>query len=457
MKKASRTISGVTPIAVMTKPIGCPGECIYCPTYKDTPQSYTPESPAVLRGINCSYDSVKQVELRIRILKDMGHPVNKVEMIIMGGTFLSNTSEYQYSFIKGCYDALNGVPSETLEQAQKINETAERRCIGLCIETRPDWCAEEDIKRMISFGATRVEVGVQALDDEIYRIVKRGHDVSAVAKCTQMLKEAGLKVYYHWMPGLPGSGVEKDYKMSEMLFNDERFKPDGLKLYPTMVVENTILYEWYKGGKYTPYTKEEMISLVLEIKKIVPKYVRLSRVLRDIPAKFIKAGLKDSLRDVVRQMMEQQSLSCQCIRCREYGHRVKRGVEIGTPCLKRLNYKASGGDEVFLSFEDSNNTLFGLLRLRVQDKGLFGKGAEKTALVRELHVFGPEISLGEKDDDAPQHKGYGKQLMLEAERIAFEEYGAEAVAVLSGVGAREYYSKEFRYSLANGYMVKKRS
>lgn len=459
MKKASRTISGVTPIAVMTKPSGCPGECIYCPTYEDIPQSYTPESPAVLRAINCDYDSKKQVELRIRILTDMGHPVNKVEMIIMGGNFLSNTPEYQYGFIKGCYDALNGVPSETLEQAKEINETTDRRCVGLCIETRPDWCSEADIKRMIEFGATRVEVGVQALDDDIYKLVRRGHDVAAVAKCTKLLKDAGLKIYYHWMPGLPGSSIEKDLQMSEMLFSDERFKPDGLKLYPTMVVENTTLHKWYKEGKYTPYSKEEMTSLVMDIKKFVPKYVRLSRVLRDIPAKFIRAGLKDSLRDVVKQRMQEQNVTCKCIRCREYGHRVKHGVEVGEPSLKRLDYKASGGDEIFLSFEDKNDTLFGLLRLRIQDKSLLedADSERRTALIRELHVFGPEVSLGEKSDGAAQHRGYGKQLMLEAERIAEEEYGAGTIAVLSGVGAREYYRKEFGYSLARGYMVKRRN
>jgi elongator complex protein 3 len=454
MKKISRTISGVTPVAVMTAPQGCPGKCVYCPTFVTTPQSYTPESPAVIRAKSCDYDPIKQVELRLRILSEMGHPTDKVEMIVMGGTFLSYPVEYQYKFIKGCYDALNGVVSGNLKEAQKINESAQNRCVGMCIETRPDWCREKDIERMIEFGATRVELGVQMLDDEIYERVRRGHRVEDVVRATRLLKEAGLKVHYHWMPGLPGSTPEHDLELSKMMFDDERFKPDGLKLYPTMVVEGTVLYEWYRAGVYQPYDRDVMINLLADIKSMVPKYVRISRVLRDIPAKYIVAGLKDSLREPLKQRMEQRGMNCKCIRCREFGHKVKEGLPVGEPFLDRMDYEASGGHEILLSFEDEFTTLFGLLRLRIPQNTIDAPcQVGRRALVRELHVYGPEVLLGDREERAVQHKGMGKSLLAEAERIAANEFGAMQVAILSGVGAREYYRNE-GYRLESGYMIK---
>ncbi len=455
MKKSTRTISGVTPVAVMTRPMPCPGRCIYCPTYRETPQSYTPESPAVLRAIKCDYDAARQVELRIQTLAGMGHPVDKVELIIMGGTFLSAPADYQYSFIKGCYDALNGRLSASLEEAVAANETAKRRCVGLCIETRPDCCGPEEIRRMLQFGATRVELGVQMLDDEIYNRVSRGHLVEDVIRATALLKNHGFKVHYHWMPGLPGSSPEKDLALSHKLFTEESLRPDGLKIYPTMVVSGTELEKLYRQGMYRPYPDEVMIGLIADIKALVPGYVRISRVLRDIPAKYIVGGLKDSLRDRVRELMEQQGKECCCIRCREYGHRTRLGRNTGQPQLKRLDYRASGGDEIFLSFEDEFETLFGLLRLRVQPsppRVLPGESG-KTAIIRELHVYGPEVPIGEKGDSAVQHRGLGHQLLAQAECIACKEAGVRKIFVLSGVGAREYY-RGFGYRLKDGYMVK---
>ncbi|HEY32534.1 MAG TPA: tRNA uridine(34) 5-carboxymethylaminomethyl modification radical SAM/GNAT enzyme Elp3 [Dehalococcoidia bacterium] len=456
MKKLTRTISGVTPVAVMTQPMACPGQCIYCPTYSAIPQSYTPESPAVLRGIQCDYDAGRQVRLRLKALSEMGHPTDKVELIIMGGTFLATPPEYQYGFIKGCYDALNGVEAATLNEAKRLNETAEYRCTGLCIETRPDWCGPEEIDRMLEFGTTRVELGVQTLDDDIFRLVSRGHGVEEVVRSTALLKEYGFKVHYHWMPGLPGSTPEKDLEMSRQLFDDPRFRPDGLKLYPTMVVEGTELERWYQQGKYQPYPREMMIDLVADIKSLVPPYVRISRVLRDIPAKFIVAGCRDSLRGIVRERMEAQGTECRCIRCREYGHRVMSGRETGKPRLVRMDYEASEGTEVFLSFEDENETLFGLLRLRLQSQPVSRAGIKKGpgAVIRELHVYGPEVPLRHQNETAAQHKGLGKALLREAERIAREEFHAKELAVLSGVGAREYYRTEPGYYENGGYMVR---
>jgi len=457
VRKSARTISGVTPLAVMTRPANCPGKCVYCPTYPNAPQSYTPESPAVLRANSSDFDAGRQIKVRIRMFEDMGHPTDKIELIIMGGTFLAQSVDYQYRFVKDLYDALNGVESASLEDAKKINETARHRCTGLCIETRPDWCGDEEIKRMLEFGTTRVELGVQTLDDAIYKLVRRGHGVKAVVEATKRLRESGFKVYYHWMPGLPGSSPEKDLKLSRKLFADDRFKPDGLKLYPTMVVQGTELEKWYLQGKYQPYDDEAMINLIIDIKSLVPKYVRISRVLRDIPSKFIVAGLKDSLRDIVRERMKQQGIECRCTRCREYGHRKRIRRDIGEPHLTRLDYTAAGGKEIFLSFEDANETLFGLLRLRIQSKPVPALGDRekgKEAIIRELHIFGPEVPLSEKNDSAAQHKGYGKALLREAERIAKTEFKAKRMVILSGTGAKEYYRVEFGYTSQGDYMVK---
>jgi len=457
MRKFARTISGVTPLAVMTLPMKCPGQCLYCPTYSNAPQSYTPESPAVLRAKRCDYDAKQQVELRLRILSEMGHSTDKVELIIMGGTFMASPVDYQYQFIKDCYDGLNGEESATLEEAKRLNETADHRCTGLCIETRPDWCGQEEINRMLEFGTTRVELGVQTLNDDIYRLVRRGHKVEDVVKATTLLREHGLKVHYHWMPGLPGSTPEEDLELSRRLFDDDSFRPDGLKLYPTMVVEGTELERWYREGRYQPYDVDTMVNLTARIKSIVPKYVRISRVLRDIPSKFIVAGCRDSLRDVVRQRMKREAVECKCIRCREYGHRARDGWEIGEPHMMRMDYEASGGREIFLSFEDEKETLFGLLRMRIQSRPVPALGQKlngNLALIRELHVFGPEVPLNEQRPEAAQHKGLGKALLWEAERIAVDEFQARQMVVLSGTGAKEYYRTEFGYSSQENYMIK---
>ena len=293
--------------------------------------------------------------------------------------------------------------------------------------------------------------------DEIYRLVRRGHGVKDVINATTLLKEHGFKVHYHWMPGLPGSTPEEDLELSQKLFSDSSFKPDGLKLYPTMVVEGTELERWYRDKRYHPYDDETMIQLVVDIKSVVPKYVRISRVLRDIPAKFIVGGLKDSLRDIVKQRMRETGIECKCIRCREYGHRARDGWEIGVPHLVRMDYEASGGREILLSFEDERETLFGLLRLRIQSKPIMPLKLEtkgNLAIIRELHIYGPEVPLTKRKEEAAQHKGLGKELLREAERIASHEFQAQQMVILSGVGAKEYYRSEFGYSSQADYMVK---
>ena len=443
-------------MAVMAKPFPCPGKCVYCPSSPEAPKSYTVESPAVLRARKCDFDAWKQVELRLETLVDMGHPVDKVELIVMGGTFLAYPQEYQYKFIKGCYDALNGISSVNLEEAKKLNETATHRCVGLCIETRPDFCGEEEIRRMLDFGTTRVEIGVQTLDDDIHQLTKRGHGVAEVISATRLLRDYGFKVYYHWMPGLPGSTPNHDVELSRRLFEEEYFRPDGLKLYPTLVVVGSELENWYQLGRYYPYSDEEMVALLANIKSLIPKYVRISRLMRDIPSKFIVAGCRDlALRQTVRRRMNELGVRCHCIRCREYGHRLKDGWVMGQPHLTRLDYETCGGKEIFLSYEDENETLFGLLRLRInkpspEPSPLKGEGR---ARVRELHVFGPEVPLGEKQEQAAQHRGFGVTLLREAERIVKEESDTNKLHILSGVGARDYY-RLLGYRLEGAYMAK---
>ncbi len=457
LKKASRTISGVTPVAVMAKPFPCPARCVYCPSSPEAPKSYTVESPAVLRARSCGFDAKKQVETRLGTLADMGHSEDKVELIIMGGTFLAYPRDYQYQFVKDCYDALNGLTSASLEEARELNENAKHRCVGLCIETRPDFCGDEEIRCMLDFGTTRVELGVQTLDDEVHRLTKRGHGVAEVVSATRLLRDYGFKVYYHWMPGLPGSTPERDLELSQRLFEDACFRPDGLKLYPTLVVRGSELESWYRDHRYQPYADDKMIDLLMAIKALIPKYVRIPRLMRDIPSRFIIAGNKDlALRGTIKKKMGQAGLRCSCIRCREYGHRLRDGWVIGEPRLARLDYETQGGQEVFLSYEDENETLFGLLRLRINNKPspeLSSFEREKKAMVRELHIFGAEVPLGERLAQAPQHQGLGEKLLREAERIAREEFKADRLSVLSGVGAREYY-RSLGYRLEGAYMVK---
>lgn len=429
----------------MARPFPCPGQCVYCPTSPEAPKSYTVESPAVLRARSCDFDAGKQVQIRLNALAGMGHALDKVELIVMGGTFLSYPRDYQYGFIKDCYDALNGSSSGSLDEAKQLNETAGHRCVGLCIETRPDFCGQDEISSMLDFGATRVELGVQTLDDGIHCLTGRGHGVAEVVSATRLLRDYGFKVYYHWMPGLPGSTPEHDLELSRQLFDDERFRPDGLKLYPTVVVRGSELESWYAENRYQPYHDEVMADLLMAIKALVPRYVRISRLMRDIPAKFIVAGTRDlALRSTVRMKMAAAGLSCSCIRCREYGHRLRDGWPIGEPRLARLDYQTWGGREVLLSYEDENETLFGLLRLRIN---------VDTAMVRELHVYGPEVALGARLEPAAQHRGLGEKLLREAEAIAHRDSHARKVTVLSGIGAREYY-RSLGYSLEGAYMVK---
>ena len=444
VRKPTRTISGITPIAVMLPPRKCKhGTCLYCPSL-GVPQSYTPKSPVVLRASQVNYDSYKQVRGRIKAFKAMNHPTEKVELIIMGGTFLEYSEEFKEKFIKGCYDALNRRISETLEQAQKLNEKAKHRCVALCIETRPDVCSKY-INQMIKWGITRVELGVQIIDDEIYKKIKRGHKIKEVVDATQNLKNAGFKVGYHIMPGLPGSNFKKDLKLFKKLFSDEKFKPDQLKIYPCQVIPGSELERWYWKGKYKPYTKEETEKILVEMLKIVPRYCRVMRIMREIPPEYLVAGtINIDLRKDIETELRKQNFKLEEIRYREIGFALRDNREINLDLkLKTAKYKASKGDEYFLEVVNKDDILFGLLRLRI---------FEDKAIVRELHVYGQSLKLGQKSK-LGQHTGLGKGLMDEAEKIV-KGQKIKKLSVISGVGVREYY-KKLGYKLEGSYMFKK--
>ena len=458
VRKPSRTISGVSPVAVMLPHRKCEhGNCLYCPSL-DVPQSYTPKSPVVLRAAQVNYDAYEQVHGRLKAFKAMNHPTDKVELIIMGGTFLEYPKKFQYDFIKACYDGLNGKKSKSLEQAKKLNEKAKHRCVALCIETRPDVCIEF-IDRLRDFGCTRVELGVQMPSDAIYKKVKRGHSVKDVVETTKALKDAGFKIGYHIMPGLPGSNIKKDLELFRKLFSDEKFKPDQLKIYPCQVLEGAELVKMYWKKKYKPYTKEVLERLLIEMLKIVPRYCRIMRIMREIPPEYLVAGTtKIDLRKDVEAELRKSKTKIKEIRFREIGF--AKG-EIGRDLkLKTTKYKASEGDEYFLEIVNGQDILFGLLRLRIfvptsvpptHSKSKSLVHTKKQAIIRELHVYGKALELGEKSLEA-QHTGLGKWLMDEAEKIV-KNKKIKKLKVISGVGVQEYY-KKLGYKLEDTYMVK---
>lgn len=462
-RKPVRSISGVTVITVMPKPHECPKDepCIYCPGGPEsgTPQSYTGEEPASARALELGYDPTKQIKARIKQLHAIGHDVDKIELIIFGGTFLAQPIEYKEKFIHKCIDAISGIKSPNLEVAKKKAEKANRRTVGITFETRPDYCMIKHVNQILKFGGTRVEVGVQTIYEDIYELINREHTLKNVIEATKVTKDYGLSIVYHMMPGLPGSNVERDLKAFETIFNDSQFKPDMLKIYPCLVTKNTELYEWWKSGRFNPIGDEEAIELITKIKNKIPRWVRIQRIQRDIPSHLIEAGVrKGNLRDLVKERLDSLKLNCKCIRCREVGHKAREGIEPSIDDVKLLRevYKASNGTELFLSFEDvSKEILLGYLRLRIPsmdlNRPIIGKS---TPIVRMLYVLGDLVPVGENENpEAWQHKGWGQKLLSEAERIIREEYDMEKIAVISGLGTRPYY-RRFGYILKDPYMVK---
>lgn len=496
--KPMRTMSGVAPLALMTAPFACPhGKCVYCPggpnsAFGNVPQSYTGHEPSTMRGKRNNYDPYLIVFNRLEQFIVNGHAPEKTEVIIQGGTFPALPQEYQDDFITYTLKAMNDfgekfykpevdmktfldffeLPAEigspertqklqqkmllmkgtsTLEKEKERNEKTKIRCVALCIETKPDWCFEKHIDNMLNLGTTRVEMGVQCLREEVMKATHRGHTLEDAKKATKLMKNALLKVGYHMMPGLPGMTKQMDKEDYAELFSNQDYKPDALKIYPTTVMKGTGLYGMWKAGKYQPLNTEDAAEIILEAKKYVPKWCRIMRVQRDIPSTVIDAGPNlTNMRQLVDQKLKQNNQKCKCIRCRE-----PREQQINWEATKLLreNYESSGAKEIFLSYEDTQNDLMlGFCRLRIIKESHRPEIKAGDAGIRELHVYGQAVPIGETGE--VQHKGIGKMLLQEAEKIAKQEHNCKKMLVISGIGAREYYYK-LGYSKDGPYVSKK--
>lgn len=445
-----RSLSGIVNISVLTKSYPCPGKCLYCPIEKGIPKSYVSGEPAVERAKRLNFDPYLQVKKRVEMLKNQGHPTDKVELRIVGGTWSYYPKKYQVWFIKRCSDACNKKISKNLQIAQKLNEKSKHRVVGLSIETRPDFINPKEIKWLRKLGVTMVELGVQSIYDDVLKLNLRGHGVKEIILATKLLKDAGFKVLYQMMPNLPGSNLKRDEKMFEELFKNPDFQPDFLKIYPCALLKEAPLYKWWKRGKYQPYRNKELINLIKLIKQKIPYYVRIQRITRDIPSQKIIAGPAkiSNLRQILAEDMKKPTVStqegwkCKCIRCREVRENYNPKEKL---CLFRQNYEASGGKEIFLSYENKSRTkLYSLLRLRIT--------SQNKATIREIHTYGQLIPIAQKKI-APQHRGFGKKLIKEAEKITERELGLKRIVVISAVGARDYFRK-LGYKLKDTYMVK---
>jgi len=465
-----RTQSGVAVVAVLTKSYPCPGKCIYCPTEKDMPKSYLSNEPAVMRAISSKFDPYRQVQTRLRSLELNGHDTDKIELIVMGGTFSYFPKNYQQKFITQCFQACNDYPKKNssnktnLEKEQKRNEKTKHRIIGLTLETRPDYIDEKEILNFRKLGCTRVELGVQNIFNDVLEINKRGHDVEKTIQATKLLKDAGFKINYHLMPGLPGSTLKKDLQMFKDIFSKPPastrggdhsstrggdFQPDMIKIYPTVVLKNSALYKLWKNNKYKALTDNQFKKLVIKIKnEIIPPYTRITRLVRDVPTSSILAGPRISN---LRQIIAKES-KCSCIRCRE----VRGDYDINEPViLDRIDYPASDGKEIFLQFVSQDKSkLFAMLRLRIPSQNVFIPNLKNSAIIREVHTYGKLTQISQNSANSPQHIGLGKKLIREAEKISREEFDLKKIVVISGVGVRDYYRK-LGYNLKETYMVKK--
>lgn len=480
-----RSTSGISVITSLLKPYTCPGKCVYCPTEVRMPKSYVASEPAAARSLALDFNPYKLMQLRIEMLEKNGHATDKIEYITKGGTWNAYPLKYQYWYILESFKACNNfsrrkqIPttqehdwdSKPLEELQKAldleityNESAKHRIIGLTLETRPDAISPKTIYHMRRQGCTRIELGLQAPDDAILTLIKRGHTVEQFRKAIYLLREAGFKVDLHFMPDLPGTTPEHDVDMYKLLFSDLGLRPDMVKIYPNAVIPSAELYQWYLDGRFKPYGEENLFRALLEMKLATPRYCRISRLIRDIPANEIEAGNKiTNLREMLETELKKRGQKCVCLRCREVS-RQKNNIPVDTlPMLFVDEYDTIGGKEYFITLEDEQRiAVFGFLRLRIPhgDKNEILQKQFDTlmpeikhcAFVRELHVYGTLVGIGKRNVDASQHKGFGKRLMAEAERIA-QEKGLKKVAVISGVGVRGYYRK-LGYRLRGTYMIK---
>eukprot|EP00744_Colponema_vietnamica_P005302 GILI01007777.1.p1 GENE.GILI01007777.1~~GILI01007777.1.p1 ORF type:complete len:551 (+),score=107.80 GILI01007777.1:45-1697(+) len=467
--KPVRTASGIAVVAVMCKPHRCPhiattgNICVYCPGGPDSDfeystQSYTGYEPTSMRAIRARYNPYVQTRSRVDQLQRLGHDVDKVEFIIMGGTFMSLGADYRDYFIRNLHDALSGHTSTNVAEAVKYSEQSRTKCIGITIETRPDYCQPQHLTDMLQYGCTRLEVGVQSIYEDVARDTNRGHTVEDIKHCFRMAKECGFKIVAHMMPDLPNMGLERDLESFKEFFENPDFRTDGLKLYPTLVIRGTGLYELWKTGQYKNYHPAVLVDLVAKILALVPPWVRVYRIQRDIPMPLVSSGVDHgNLRELALARMKDLNLPCRDVRTREVGIQEvhNKGLKVEDVELVRRDYVANGGWETFLAYEDPRqDILVGLLRLRKLGVDTFRPElVGNCSMVRELHVYGSVVPIHSRDPSKFQHQGFGTLLMEEAERIAKEEHGSTKIAVISGVGTRHYYRK-LGYHLEGPYMVK---
>ncbi|KAI3630879.1 hypothetical protein MIR68_003810 [Amoeboaphelidium protococcarum] len=468
--KPIRSASGIAVVAVMCKPHRCPhiaytgNVCVYCAGGPDSDfeystQSYTGYEPTSMRAIRARYDPFEQARGRIDQLRSLGHSVDKVEYIIMGGTFMSLDQQYRDNFIMKLHDALSGHQSSTLEEAIMMSERSNTKCIGITIETRPDYCLTPHISQMLIYGCTRLEIGVQSVYEDVARDTNRGHTVRSVCESFQLGKDAGYKVIAHMMPDLPNVGAERDIEQFKEFFENPMFRADGLKIYPTLVIRGTGLYELWKTGRYQNYPPNDLVDLIAKIFALIPPWTRVYRVQRDIPMPLVSNGVEyGNLRELALQRMKDFGTTCRDVRTREVGIQdIHNKIKPDQVELVRRDYTANGGWETFLAYEDPlQDILIGLLRLRKCNPTTTFRPELKgqvTSIVRELHVYGSTVPVHSRDPKKFQHQGYGTMLMEEAERIAREEHGSTKLAVIAGVGTRNYYRK-LGYELDGPYMTK---
>mmetsp|Transcript_10155 Transcript_10155/g.28957 ORF Transcript_10155/g.28957 Transcript_10155/m.28957 type:complete len:557 (+) Transcript_10155:135-1805(+) len=467
--KPVRTASGVAVVAVMSKPHRCPhiaytgNVCVYCPGGPDSDfeystQAYTGYEPTSMRAIRARYDPYSQVTGRVAQLKAIGHDVDKVEFIVMGGTFLSLDKEYKDYFVRNLHDALSGYNSNSVAESIRYSEQSKTKCIGITLETRPDYCLKPHLQEMLSYGCTRIEIGVQSIYESVARETNRGHTVAAVCHSFHLAKDCGFKVVTHMMPDLPNMGYERDLEGFQEYFENPAFRSDGMKLYPTLVIRGTGLYELWKTGRYQNYTPDQLVELTAKVMSLVPPWTRLYRIQRDIPMPLVSSGVEHgNLRELALQKMRDWDLPCWDIRTREVGMKqIHSQVTPDQVELIRRDYVANEGWETFISYEDpTQDILIGLLRLRKPSSAAFLKEINDvpSSIIRELHVYGTAVAVSERDPTKFQHQGFGTLLMEEAERIAREEHGSQKILVISGVGTRHYYRK-LGYKLDGPYMSK---
>lgn len=451
-KKPTRSQAGVTVVTVLTKPYPCPGKCIFCPTDVRMPKSYLHDEPGAQRAERYGFDPYTQTAGRLTALEQIGHPTDKIELLILGGTWSSYTREYQEWFVHRCFDAMNGEESATLAEAQRKNALGNRRNVGLVVETRQDHIDVDELRWMRYLGVTKVQVGIQSLDEHILAINKRGHDVQSTRDAFRLLRLGGFKIHGHWMANLLGATVESDIEDYGRIWQDPAIRPDELKLYPCMLVENAELYEYYQRGEYTPYTEKEVLEVLVQTMPMTPRYCRLTRVIRDFPTtNVVEGNKKANLRQVAQREIQKRGLQLEDIRIREIR---REKVSWDDLELRIETYETDGTTEHFLSYETADNRLTGFLRLSFPDEAAAHPLTElqNHAMIREVHVYGPVLNLGESSQGEAQHIGVGSRLIHHAKKMA-KEAGYGCIAVISAVGTREYYARHHGFEMNGLYMT----